>query len=113
MIVHHPRLFRRDAWEAVGRHNESLTNAVDYDLFLKLSEVGTMHHVRQHLYSYRILETSTSRAKSDQQTANTHRVVQSALARQGLNRFTLHVQNPDYPRRYIFLDQRFVTDEIS
>ena len=113
MIVHHPRLFRRDAWEAVGGHNESLTNAVDYDLFLKLSEVGTMHHVRQHLYSYRILETSTSRAKSDQQTANTHRVVQSALARQGLDRFTLHVQNPDYPRRYVLVDQRFVNEHFK
>ncbi|DAC09413.1 MAG TPA: glycosyltransferase, partial [Candidatus Poseidoniales archaeon] len=111
MIVHHPRLFRRDAWEAVGGHDENLTNAVDYDLFLKLSEVGTMHHVRQTLYSYRILETSTSRAKSAQQTSNTHRVVQAALERQGLNNFALHVQNPDYPRRFVFVDNRFVTDE--
>ncbi|MGB1579641.1 MAG: glycosyltransferase family 2 protein [Candidatus Poseidoniaceae archaeon] len=110
MIVHHPRLFRRDAWEHVGRHDESLTNAVDYDLFLKLSEVGTMYHVRQHLYSYRILKTSTSRAKESLQTKNTHGVVRSALERQGLRDFDLHVPNPSRPRSFVLVDRRFTND---
>ena len=110
MIVHHPRLFRRDAWERVGGHDESLTNAVDYDLFLKLSEVGTMYHVRQHLYSYRILETSTSRAKKSLQTKNTHNVVRSALERQGLRGFDLHVPNQSRPRSFVLVDRRFTND---
>ncbi|MGB2071164.1 MAG: glycosyltransferase family 2 protein [Poseidonia sp.] len=110
MIVHHPRLFRRDTWEHVGRHDESLTNAVDYDLFLKLSEVGTMYHVRQHLYSYRILKTSTSRAKESLQTKNTHGVVRSALERQGLRDFDLHVPNPSRPRSFVLVDRRFTND---
>lgn len=113
MIVHHPRLFRRDAWEAVGGHNENLTNAVDYDLFLKLSEVGTMHHVRQTLYSYRILETSTSRAKAEIQTRNTHRVLEGALRRQGLDRFAVHAPNKDHPRRIQLVDKRFLADALN
>lgn len=107
MIVHPPRLFRRDAWEAIGQHNEELTNAVDYDLFIRLSEVGSMTHVRKILYSYRILQTSTSRAKEGVQTSNTHLVVQRSLSRQGLDSHRVHAPNPKHPRRISILDQRF------
>jgi len=110
MIVHHPRLFRRDAWERIGGHDEALTNAVDYDLFLKLSEVGQVVHLRQHMYSYRLLETSTSRAKTSLQTKNTYVVVRSALERRGIHRFDLHVPNPSRPRAFVVLDCRFKND---
>ena len=111
MIVHPPRLFRRDAWEAVGKHDEHLTNAVDYDLFIRLSEVGSMTHVRKILYSYRILQTSTSRAKEGIQTSNTHLVVQRSLSRQGLDSHRVHVPNPKHPRRIQIIDQRFKQSE--
>ena len=107
MIVHPPRLFRRDAWGAIGQHDEQLTNAVDYDLFIRLSEVGSMTHVRKILYSYRILQTSTSRAKEGIQTSNTHLVVQRSLTRQGLDSHQVHVPNAKHPRRIAILDQRF------
>ena len=110
MIVHHPRLFRRDAWERIGGHDETLTNAVDYDLFLKLSEVGQFVHLRQHMYSYRMLDTSTSRAKTSLQTKNTYVVVRSALERRGIHRFDLHVPNPSRPRAFVVLDCRFKND---
>ena len=108
MIVHPPRLFRRDAWEAVGRHDEHLTNAVDYDLFIRLSEIGSMHHVRKILYSYRILQTSTSRAKEGAQTRNTHLVVQRSLERQGNSDHQVHIPNPEYPRRLQLIHQSFL-----
>ena len=108
MIVHHPRLFRRDAWNEVGGHDEKLTNAVDYDLFLKLSELGTMYHVREQLYSYRILQTSTSRAKADIQTENTRIVLRNALRRQGLDDFVVHAPNKDHPRRLQLIHQSFL-----
>jgi glycosyltransferase involved in cell wall biosynthesis len=110
MIVHHPRLFRRDAWERVGGHDETLTNAVDYDVFLKLSEVGRIVHLRNHLYSYRLLDTSTSRAKSTLQTKNTYVVVRSALERQGIQNFDLHVPNPSRPRAFLVVDCRFMNE---
>ena len=108
MIIHPPRLFRRDVWEFIGRHNTELSNAEDFDLFVRMSEVGTMKHVRQTLYSYRILETSSSRAHSDTMTKNTYTVIENSLKRQNLDKFKLSVPNPNYPRRVSFIRSCFV-----
>ena len=102
MIIHPPRLYRRDVWEYIGRHNEKLVNAEDFDLFLRMAEVGDMVHVRKILYSYRILETSSTRSKSDIMTVNTHDVINSALERQGIDKFELTIPNPNFPRRVSF-----------
>ena len=49
-MIHHFRLFRaRDWWRTTG-FAEDLTNAVDYDMFLKLSEVTELEHL--HKWSY-------------------------------------------------------------
>ena len=82
MIVHHPRMFRRDAWEFVGGHDESLENAEDYDLFLRLSEVGPITHLREILYSYRQLPGSAS-SDSSLLDRNTIDVVERAIERIG------------------------------
>lgn len=84
MIVHHPRMFRRDAWEFVGGHDESLKNAEDYDLFLRLSEVGSITHLREILYSYRQLPGSAS-SDSTLLDRNTVDVVERAIERMGLS----------------------------
>lgn len=97
MIIHHPRMFRRDAWELVGGHDEKLRNAEDYDFFLKLSEKGNMVHVRESLYSYRILEGSASNFSSDVLTSNTHLVQKRMLERNKLN-YELIIPNSEYPR---------------
>ena len=102
MIIHPPRLYRRDVWEYIGQHNEKLVNAEDFDVFLRMSEVGDMVHVRKILYSYRILETSSTRSKSDIMTVNTHDVINNALERPGINKFELTVPNPNFPRRVSF-----------
>ena len=112
MIVHHPRLFRRDAWERIGGHSEELTNAVDYDLFLRLSEVGSLIHVRSILYSYRILNSSTSRSKQEIQTENTYKVVRDSLTRQQKSGWSIYVPNLNHPRRFVLIDTRFVDAEI-
>ena len=36
MMVHHPRMFRKRDYNRISGFDESLSNAVDYDLFLKL-----------------------------------------------------------------------------
>jgi len=102
MIIHPPRLFRRDVWEYIGKHNEKLVNAEDFDLFLRMAEVGDMIHVRKILYSYRILETSSTRSKSDIMTVNTHDVINAALKRQSIDKFELTITNPKFPRRISF-----------
>jgi len=108
MIVHPPRLFRRDAWELVGRHDTELINAEDFDFFLRMSEVGSMIHVREILYSYRILETSSSRAQSEIMTKNTSIVINNALIRRNIKNFEITIPNPEFPRRYIFKHTSFI-----
>lgn len=108
MIVHPPRLFRRDVWEFVGKHDTKLSNAEDFDLFLRMSEVGTFSHIRKTLYSYRILESSSSRAHSEKMTLNTYTVIGSSLKRQGLEEYEIVVPNPKFPRRVSFVRTCFV-----
>lgn len=108
MIIHPPRLFRRDVWELVGKHNEKLVNAEDFDLFLRMSEIGTMVHVRKILYSYRILQTSSTRSQSEIMTLNTHEVIKSALSRHGVTKFEMAIPNPKFPRRIKFTHVSFL-----
>jgi ABC-type polysaccharide/polyol phosphate transport system ATPase subunit/GT2 family glycosyltransferase len=103
MIVHPPRLFRRDAFEEVGGFNENLTNAVDYDFYSRLSLLGPMSHLREILYSYRIHNESTSKSKTIQQDENTLFVHRMMLEDVGQNdKFSLYASNKNFPRRIAY-----------
>ena len=97
MIIHHPRLFRKDAWKLVGGHDESLRNAEDYDFFIKLSEIGKFVHHRESLYLYRVLEGSASNFSSEVLTANTH-IVQNRMLKRNQLDYQLIIPNADQPR---------------
>ncbi len=84
MIVHHPRLFRKRDWAKVGGFSEKIVNAVDYDFFQKLSEIGKIEHIDKVLYNYTVHEKSTSVSKSELQTHNTFNIMNSALKRMNL-----------------------------
>ncbi len=102
-IVHHFRMFRRQAWERTEGFREDIANAVDYDFFLKLSEVGRFHHVEEILYQRRWHGSNTSSVHVDKQTSNTHRVQAEALARLGLDPFwELHVPDASEPRKITY-----------
>jgi glycosyltransferase involved in cell wall biosynthesis len=99
-IAHHFRMFRRQAWERTEKFREDIINAVDYDMFLKLSEVGKFKHIDEILYQRRWHGSNTSNVNEGFQTANTHRVQREALKRQGLlNFWDIHLEKPDEPRR--------------
>lgn len=87
MIVHHPRLFRKRDWSRVGGFSEALLNAVDYDFFQKLSEVGEIEFIDHLLYKYALHEQSTSVSKSKVQTENTFLTMKNALNRMGLDKW--------------------------
>jgi len=102
-IVHHFRMFRRQAWARTTRFREDIENAVDYDLFLKLSELGDFRHVEEILYQRRWHGGNTSHVHEDRQTVNTHHAQRDALTRQGLARFwELDVTNPRKPREITY-----------
>ena len=84
-IVHHFRMFRaRDWWRTSGFATD-IKNAVDFDMFLKMSEVTEMKHVREWTYVYRIHEKSTSVSESEVQIRNHFIVIQRSLERRGLS----------------------------
>lgn len=102
-IVHHFRMFRRAAWERTSKFRSDIANAVDYDIFLKLSETGRMHHVDEILYERRWHGENTSSVNEGFQTTNTYRVQRQALRRLNLERvWDAHVPDPDRPRRVTY-----------
>lgn len=85
-IVHHFRLFRaRDWWRTEGFARD-LTNAVDFDMFLKLSNVTEMRHVPEWTYVYRIHDSSTSISQKETQIRNHFVVLKRHLKRLGIGR---------------------------
>jgi len=99
-IAHHFRMFRRAAWERTSKFREDIVNAVDYDIFLKMSEVGPFHHIDEKYYQRRWHGENTSSVNEGHQTTNTYRVQQEALTRLGLDRFwDVHIADPEQPRR--------------
>lgn len=51
MIAHHFRMFTARAWHLTEGFNEDIVNAVDYDMYIKLSEIGTFKHVNKISYN--------------------------------------------------------------
>ncbi|MGA9276945.1 glycosyltransferase [Ilumatobacter sp.] len=109
MIVHPFRLFRARDWHRTVGFAEDLRNAVDYDMYLKMSEVTEMVHVDERVYRYRIHDASTSRKHQASQHRNHAIVVGRALERRGLAAaWAMEPLDPDDPRKY-----RFVETEVA
>lgn len=81
----HFRLIRRTAYERTSGFDASLEAAVDYDLCLKLSEVGEVRHVAKPLYVYRHHAGSISVGKRAVQIACAQRAIAAALKRRGMS----------------------------
>jgi chondroitin synthase len=82
MICHHFRMFTARAWSLTEGFDEKITNAVDYDMYLKLSEVGPFKHINKICYNRVLHGENTSIKKLGLQKANHFKVVNASLARQ-------------------------------
>ncbi len=92
--VTHPRMFRaRDFFRTSG-FNETIENAVDYDIGLMLGERGYIKHLPEVLYRYTVHTLNTSVLRSVVQRQNHVRVVNDALRRRGLP-WTAYLEDPD------------------
>lgn len=87
MIVHHFRMFTIRAWNLTSGFNEQITNAVDYDIYLKLSEIGEFKHINKICYNRVLHGENTSIKKLGLQKQNHFKVVNDALKRQGLIKY--------------------------
>ncbi|HED4410986.1 TPA: glycosyltransferase, partial [Pasteurella multocida] len=85
MIAHHFRMFTIRAWHLTDGFNENIENAVDYDMFLKLSEVGKFKHLNKICYNRVLHGDNTSIKKLGIQKKNHFVVVNQSLNRQGIN----------------------------
>ena len=81
MMIHHRECSKNNR---INGLDENLSNAVDYDLFFKLSEVFDGYHLQTPLYLYRQHNTNTSKVNSTQQDKNNFKCIQLAIKRLGL-----------------------------
>ena len=79
----HFRLFRRSLYFLVGGVDTNLKASIDYDLFLKLSEITIFMHIPEVLYYYRFHLKQISRDQS-LSAVESQKVVSAAIARRGL-----------------------------
>ena len=66
-ITFHPRVIKREAYDAVGGYSSNFDFTGDYDLSLKLSEFSQPIRIDQYLYNYRVhpqSESQTNRIKT-------------------------------------------------
>jgi chondroitin synthase len=89
MIAHHFRMFTARAWHLTQGFDESIANAVDYDMYLKLSEVGPFMHINKVCYNRVLHGENTSIKKIDIQKLNHFKSVNMSLTRQ-------HIKNHQY-----------------
>lgn len=105
MIAHHFRVFTARAWNLTSGFDEKITNAVDYDMYLKLSEVGPFKHINKMCYNRVLHGDNTSIKQLGQQKVNHFDVVNMSFSRQKINRFQYKMLNSsnDACRKYEFL----------
>lgn len=94
MIAHHFRMFTARAWHLTAGFDEDLANAVDYDMYLKLSEVGPFKHLNKISYNRVLHGENTSIKKVGLQKTNHFIAVNNALRRQGLTKYVYEEKNP-------------------
>jgi chondroitin synthase len=85
MIVHHFRFFRKRDFMRTSGFDETIKNAVDYDMMLKLSEVGEVKHLNKVLYQYRRHKEMTTETHKDDQIFNNFTVINNSLKRLSIN----------------------------
>ncbi len=83
-LAHGSAMVRRSALERVGGYNEQYPYAQDYDLWLRLSEIGQVRNLQECLYNLRTWEGASSTARSEEQKRCARRALEEARRRRGL-----------------------------
>jgi chondroitin synthase len=109
MMIHHPRMFRKRDFNRTSGFDTNLSNAVDYDFFLKLSEVTDGYHLQTPLYLYRQHNTNTSKVNTAIQDKNNHNCIEFAFTRIGLKNLINLKPEPNHNRKMI----KTIVDEPS
>ena len=84
-MTFHLRVVRREAYDSVGGYDPSLKYVGDYDLSLKLSEIGDVIYLQRPLYFYRVHDSSESQKHRSEVDWESFKVARAALRRRGLD----------------------------
>ncbi|WP_179076668.1 TIGR03032 family protein [Nostoc sp. C057] len=84
LMTFHFRLLRQSVFAAVGGINLELTDAEDYDLCLRVSEVTQIYHLERSLYFYRLNPQGLSQQQTTIQRQHSERAINQALQRRRL-----------------------------
>jgi chondroitin synthase len=115
MIAHHFRMFTARAWHLTKGFDEFIENAVDYDMYLKLSEVGPFKHINKISYNRVIHGQNTSIKKIDVQKKNHFTVVNNSLKRQNISTYMYMAisDDNDQCRKYRFVSTQQKASSFS
>ena len=87
MYLGHARAYRKEAFIKVGGFDPRWKySAEDWDLALKISEIGEIHHIRKKLHKYYLQETGITKTVDQKKRYESRRkIIIEALQRRKLN----------------------------
>lgn len=88
-MTFHFRLFSRQIFERAGGIDPDLEIAIDYDLCLRISELGQIRHLAEPLYFYRLHAQQLSSRHRARQIAASATAIRAALRRRGMSTYEL------------------------
>ena len=95
MTTHPFRMFSIRAWNLTEGFNENITSAVDFDMYLKLSDIGPFKHLNCISYNYVWHGDNTSTKNLGAQKLNHFNVINQALIRQNISDWEFIAKNVD------------------
>ena len=86
--VSHFFTFKKETYLKTTGINQTLTSAVDFDLYLKLYEIGDFYHIPKPVYLYRQHEKGVSQDKKKKKTVykNWNKVLYDTCVRRGITK---------------------------
>lgn len=90
-VIHPSAMFRKDALQQIGGYKPELEPAEDFDLFLRLAEVGKLANVPQVLMKYRQHFQRTTDRRRDTQLKKIREIVTHTYLNRGLGSPSEHL----------------------
>ncbi|MCH7555844.1 MAG: glycosyltransferase [Planctomycetes bacterium] len=81
-VGHGSMMLRRSSLVEIGGYNEKYTYAQDYDLLLRLSEVGEIRNLGEYLYNLRSWPGAVSATRAEQQNEYAELALQESVERE-------------------------------
>jgi glycosyltransferase involved in cell wall biosynthesis len=84
-LAHSAVMFRRDAYSKIGGYDKRFAIGMDYDLFIRLMEIGEVHNLEEVLTVIRMHDESHSTIKSRLKTMESIKIRRRAYSNFGGN----------------------------